>query len=35
MDSYPCVNRYKHGVDCPKWVRVPNVRCEDCIVYNR
>ncbi|WQF81899.1 hypothetical protein CDEST_06913 [Colletotrichum destructivum] len=29
MDRYPCVNRYKHGVDCPGWVNVHNARCED------
>ncbi|GJD01567.1 hypothetical protein ColKHC_10392 [Colletotrichum higginsianum] len=32
MDRYPCVNRYKHGVDCPGWVNVHNARCEDCVV---
>ncbi|KAK2036769.1 hypothetical protein LZ31DRAFT_601023 [Colletotrichum somersetense] len=35
MDRYPCVNRYKHGVDCPSWVNVHGARCEDCVVYNR
>ncbi|KAH9225596.1 hypothetical protein K456DRAFT_1318344 [Colletotrichum gloeosporioides 23] len=35
MDRYPCVNRYKHGVDCPGWVNVHGARCEDCVVYNR
>ncbi|OHE93926.1 hypothetical protein CORC01_10825 [Colletotrichum orchidophilum] len=32
MDRYPCVNRYKHGVDCPGWVNVHGARCEDCVV---
>ncbi|KAK1996451.1 hypothetical protein LX36DRAFT_750399 [Colletotrichum falcatum] len=35
MDRYPCVNRYKHGADCPGWVNVHGARCEDCVVYNR
>ncbi|CCF36542.1 hypothetical protein CH063_08087 [Colletotrichum higginsianum] len=35
MDRYPCVNRYKHGVDCPGWVNVHNARCEDCVVASR
>ncbi|WDK10009.1 hypothetical protein CGRA01v4_01288 [Colletotrichum graminicola] len=34
MDRYPCVNRYKHGVDCPGWVNVHGARCEDCVMYN-
>ncbi|KAK1975252.1 hypothetical protein LZ30DRAFT_738184 [Colletotrichum cereale] len=32
MDRYPCINRYKHGVDCPIWVNVHGARCEDCVV---
>ncbi|KAK1840289.1 hypothetical protein CCHR01_17089 [Colletotrichum chrysophilum] len=32
MDRYRCVNRYKHGVDCPGWVNVHGARCEDCVV---
>ncbi|KAL0764061.1 hypothetical protein CaCOL14_013388 [Colletotrichum acutatum] len=35
MDRYPCVNRYKHGVDCPGWVNVHGARCEDCVIHNR
>lgn len=34
MDRYPCVNRYKHGVDCPGWVNVHGARCEDCVVVS-
>ncbi|WQF90576.1 hypothetical protein CDEST_15590 [Colletotrichum destructivum] len=32
MDRYPCINRYKHGVDCPIWVYVHGARCEDCVM---
>ncbi|OHE90423.1 hypothetical protein CORC01_14283 [Colletotrichum orchidophilum] len=35
MDRYPCVNRYKHGVDCPGWVNVHGARCEDCVVVSQ
>ncbi|KAK1856544.1 hypothetical protein CCHR01_00723 [Colletotrichum chrysophilum] len=35
MDRYPCVNRYKPGVDCPAWVYVYGARCEDCVIYDR
>ncbi|KAH9225580.1 hypothetical protein K456DRAFT_1731798 [Colletotrichum gloeosporioides 23] len=32
MYRYPCVNRYKHGVDCPGWFNMHGARCEDCFV---
>ncbi|KAL0941158.1 uncharacterized protein CTRU02_203921 [Colletotrichum truncatum] len=35
MDRYPCINRYKHGVDCPGWVNVHGARCEDCVVVSK
>ncbi|KAL4403478.1 hypothetical protein CABS03_15129 [Colletotrichum abscissum] len=34
MDRYPCVNRYKHSVDCPGWVNVHGARCEDCVIVS-
>ncbi|KAF0327375.1 hypothetical protein RB213_011993 [Colletotrichum asianum] len=34
MDRYPCVNRYKPGVDCPAWVYVYGARCEDCVIVS-
>ncbi|KAK2052833.1 hypothetical protein LY76DRAFT_309021 [Colletotrichum caudatum] len=35
MDRYPCVNRFKHGVDCPAWVSVYGARCEDCVIVRK
>ncbi|KAK2765685.1 hypothetical protein CKAH01_15626 [Colletotrichum kahawae] len=34
MDRYPCINRYKPGVDCPAWVYVYGARCEDCVIVS-
>ncbi|KAK1977713.1 hypothetical protein LZ30DRAFT_731015 [Colletotrichum cereale] len=35
MDRYPCVNRFKHDVNCSSWVYVYSGRCEDCVMSNR
>ncbi|KAK2037239.1 hypothetical protein LZ31DRAFT_560565 [Colletotrichum somersetense] len=32
MDRYPCVNKFKYGIDCPVWVIVYGARCEDFVI---
>ncbi|KAL0929426.1 uncharacterized protein CTRU02_215592 [Colletotrichum truncatum] len=34
MDKYPCINRQKHGVDCPEWHYIFGARCVDCVTVS-